>query len=285
MNENNVLPGTLYIVATPIGNLSDISDRAVQVLSQVDLICCEDTRHSARLLENIGNKTALLSLHEHNERERSLSIVERLKSGQSIALVSDAGTPLISDPGYVLVNHVIDAELNVVPIPGPSAVITALSIGGLPTDRWSFEGFFPSKTSARVKMMQSLVDQNQTMVFYESSHRIQNCLEDMVSVFGPDRRVVVARELTKTFETVLRGKIEAVLQLVQGDSNQRKGEFVILVAGTPKEVVSPQDPRVVSLIAELKPLLPPKKIASAIANAFGGSKKSYYEAIVALDVD
>ncbi|MDO7643538.1 MULTISPECIES: 16S rRNA (cytidine(1402)-2'-O)-methyltransferase [Reinekea] len=282
MNSNQIIRSTLYVVATPIGNLADISERAQQVLRSVDLICCEDTRHSARLMDHLGCTTPLLSLHEHNERDRSAMIVERLQSGQSIALVSDAGTPLISDPGYVLVNHVIDAQLQVVPIPGASAVITALSISGLPTDRWRFEGFLPSKTGARLKILNALATDHLTLVFYESSHRIEGSLADMAIAFGADRPIVVARELTKTFETVLRGTIADVQQAVAADNNQRKGEFVVLVQGVATEVVGIGDERVVALVNELTAILPPKKAAAIVAKVFGGSKKLYYEYIVAL---
>jgi len=223
-----------------------------------------------------------LSLHEHNERERSAMIVERLQSGQSIALVSDAGTPLISDPGYVLVNHVIDAQLRVVPIPGASAVITALSISGLPTDRWRFEGFLPNKTGARLKVLNALASDHLTLVFYESGHRIQDSLADMATAFGAERPIVVARELTKTFETVLRGSVAEVQQAVAADNNQRKGEFVVLVQGVATEVVGIGDERVVALVNELRSILPPKKAAAIVAKVFGGSKKTYYEYIVAL---
>ena len=282
MNSNQIRKSTLDVVATPIGNLTDISERAQQVLRSVDLICCEDTRHSARLMEHLGCTTPLLSLHEHNERDRSAMIVDRLLSGQSIALVSDAGTPLISDPGYVLVNHVIDAQLQVVPIPGASAVITTLSISGLPTDRWRFEGFLPSKTGARLKILNALATDHLTLVFYESSHRIEASLADMAIAFGADRPIVVARELTKTFETVLRGTIADVQQAVAADNNQRKGEFVVLVQGVATEVVGIGDERVVALGNELTAILPPKKAAAIVAKVFGGSKKLYYEYIVAL---
>ncbi|WP_230390413.1 16S rRNA (cytidine(1402)-2'-O)-methyltransferase [Reinekea sp. G2M2-21] len=272
----------LYVVSTPIGNLGDITERAVQVLHQVDLICCEDTRHSARLLENIGCKKPLMSLHEHNERDRSSVIVEKLRAGQSIALVSDAGTPLISDPGYVLVNEVIAAGLRVIPVPGASAVITALSVSGLPTDRWVFEGFLPHKQGARIKALEAVAEMTQTLVFYESSHRIEDSLEDMVSVFGGHRSACVARELTKTFETVLRGALADLVLLVKEDSNQRKGEFVVMVAGAQKASGEQVNPDILALAKELKPLLPPKKAAAVIANVYGGAKKSYYELILSL---
>ncbi len=281
VNTSTVSP--LYVVATPIGNMDDITLRAIAILKSVDLICCEDTRHSLRLMESIDCKTKLISLHEHNEREKSALIVEYLQAGQSIALVSDAGTPLISDPGYVLVNSVIEAGLQVVPVPGASAAVTALSVCGLPTDRWSFEGFLPSKSGARQKALQARAGDSQTLIFYESSHRIADSLQDMVAVFGPERQVVVARELTKTFETLLRGSLEHVLTEVQSDANQRKGEFVVVVHGVIDEVVGLDDERVMSLGKELKSELPPKKAAAIMAKVFGGSKRQYYDYIVGLE--
>jgi 16S rRNA (cytidine1402-2'-O)-methyltransferase len=283
MESTSVVKSTLYVVATPIGNLADFTVRAEQVLKQVDVICCEDTRHSARLMEHIGCKTQLISLHEHNEREKSQYIVERLQSGESIALVSDAGTPLISDPGYVLVNSVVDAGLKVVPIPGVSAVITALSVAGLPTDRWFFEGFLPSKGSARLKRMQQLAAATETLVFYESSHRIEASLVDVMEAFGGDRPIAVARELTKTFETVLRGRAESVLSQLQDDKNQKKGEFVVMVGGAQAVEQGDEDERAYMLANELKALMPPKKAAALVAKLFGGNKKVYYDYLVGLN--
>jgi len=279
----NLKSGNLYVVATPIGNLEDITVRAVETLRSVDLICCEDTRHSARLMEHISSKVPMVSLHEHNERERSAQIIEKLTAGLSIALVSDAGTPLISDPGYVLVNQVIDAGFTVVPIPGVSAVITALSVSGLPTDKWRFEGFLPSKAGARKKALELVKTTNGTIVFYESSHRIADSLADMADVFGENRRVVVARELTKTFETVLRGNLNEVIDAVNADNNQRKGEFVVLVDGYREESVEVSDSRVLQLATELKPLMPPKKAATLISSVFGGPKKEYYQLLLSLE--
>jgi 16S rRNA (cytidine1402-2'-O)-methyltransferase len=270
----------LYIVATPIGNLSDVTERAIQVLGDVDIICCEDTRHSARLLDHLNIKKTLLSLHEHNERERSSLIIEKLNQGLSVALISDAGTPLISDPGYVLVNQVIQADLTVVPVPGVSAVITGLSVSGLPTDRFSFEGFLPHKQGARQKVLNRLKAAQRTLVFYESSHRITESLRDMSLIFGENRQVCVARELTKAYETLLRGTFKDVVKAVDGDANQRKGEFVVMVGGAPETQVSLDSPEVVALAQSLKPLLPPKKAAAVIVDVFGGSKKSYYELLM-----
>lgn len=278
-----VRPSTLYIVATPIGHLDDIGQRAITVLSSVDGICCEDTRHSRRLMDHIDVSTPLTSLHEHNETEKSAAIVDRLRNGESLALISDAGTPLISDPGYVLVNTVVSAGFDVVPIPGASAVIAALSVSGLPTDRWTFEGFLPSKGSARRSKLEDCVAQPNTLIFYESSHRILDSLNDMAEVFGSERRVAVARELTKTYETIMRGALSDVCSQVAHDHNQQKGEFVVLVHGAPKREVAMTEPHIEALAKELKPLLPPKKAAKAMANAFGGSNKHYYDLLLSLD--
>jgi 16S rRNA (cytidine1402-2'-O)-methyltransferase len=254
------------------------------VLCQVDLICAEDTRHSGRLLESIGSKVPMMALHEHNEADKAASIIERLASGQSLALISDAGTPLISDPGYVLVNHVISAGYRVVPVPGVSAVVTALSVAGLPTDRWLFEGFLPSKSSARIKRFEELLMQQSTIVFYESSHRIEKSLIDMVTVFGAERPVSVARELTKNFETVLRGSLSEVLSAVTADSNQQKGEFVVVLGGLVEDKQdSITDPLVISLAKELHKELPPKKAASILAKVYGGNKRDYYALILSFD--
>jgi 16S rRNA (cytidine1402-2'-O)-methyltransferase len=225
----------------------------------------------------------MMALHEHNEAQKADSIIERLAQGQTLALISDAGTPLISDPGYVLVNHVIAAGYKVVPIPGVSAVVTALSVAGLPTDRWLFEGFLPSKSGARIKRFEELATQKSTVVFYESSHRIEKSLVDMVSVFGEQRPVSVARELTKNFETVLRGTLAEVLALVQADSNQQKGEFVVVLGGLVEEDKDLMtDPTILSLAKELHDALPPKKAAAILAKVFGGNKRDYYNLLLSL---
>ena len=278
-----VTPGTLYIVATPIGNLADMTERAMKTLQLVDIVCCEDTRHSARLMEMISSRRPLLSLHEHNEGERAGALITKLRAGQSVALISDAGTPLISDPGYVLVNQVVAAGLPIVPVPGVSAVITALSVAGLPTDRWSFEGFLPAKAGARQKALAQLAEVTATLVFYESSHRIADSLADMAQAFGEDRLVVLARELTKTFETFLRGSFADVIAQISADVNQRKGEFVVLVDGRRSKADASIEAPVAALAGHLKPLLPPKKAAAVLADVFGGSKKTYYEYLLSLD--
>jgi 16S rRNA (cytidine1402-2'-O)-methyltransferase len=224
-------PTGLYVVATPIGNLEDITYRAVRVLSEVDLIAAEDTRHSRVLLSHYGITTAMQAFHEHNEAQLEGKMLERLSQGQSIALVSDAGTPLLSDPGYRLVRAAREAGLPVFVVPGPSAVTAALSVAGLPTDRFAFEGFLPVKSAARKKRLEALGPETRTLVFFESSHRIEATLADMQQVFGEQRQAAVCRELTKKFETVLRGTMSELQQELARDPNQGRGEFVVIVGG------------------------------------------------------
>lgn len=277
MEEKMVRRGVLHVVSTPIGNLMDITERAQRVLQQVDVICCEDTRHSAVLLRHLGSKARLLSVHEHNERERVAQISQLLEAEKSVALISDAGTPLISDPGYVLVNQLLNAGFEVLPVPGVSALITALSVAGLPTDRFSFAGFPPAKSQARIKFFNSCRDLTYTQVFYESSHRIVASLTDLLSVVGAERQIVVGRELTKTFETFLRGNIAVVLEAIKADANQQKGEFVLIVAGADEEKSDDVSSDAKILLAELMDQLPPKRVAEIAARVFGGAKKTYYQ--------
>ena len=220
------------MVATPIGNLGDISARALEVLAEVDLVAAEDTRKSRVLLSRHGLSTPLTALHEHNEERQSPMLLERLLGGASIALVSDAGTPLISDPGYRLIGMAAEAGIDVVPIPGPSAVTAALSVSGLPTDRFVFEGFLPARAEARRKRLRQLAGERRTLVLFESSHRIEACLADIVQTFGADRRLTLCRELTKQFETILRGTAAEIHDRVREDPDQRKGEFVLVVEGS-----------------------------------------------------
>lgn len=228
--------GVLYVVATPIGNLGDMSQRAIAVLKEVAVIAAEDTRHTRQLLQQFDIKTDCLALHEHNERKVTAALLARLAQGDCIALVSDAGTPLLSDPGFHLVREAAAEGLTVIPVPGPSAVMAALSAAGLPTDRFCFEGFLPNKSAARRRRLELLQQATPTLVFFEAPHRILATLTDMQAVFGADRQVVLARELTKRFETFLRGNLADVLQQVSVDVNQQKGEMVILVQGAvPKE--------------------------------------------------
>jgi len=221
----------LYVVATPIGNMDDISLRALHVLASVDVIAAEDTRHSRPLLTRHGIDRPLIALHEHNEDRQASVLVERLRSGESLALISDAGTPMISDPGYRLVSAAAEAGIEIVAVPGPSAVTAALSVSGLPTDRFVFEGFLPSRPAARNRRLEALREETRTLVMFESSHRIDSALADLVSVFGPQRRAAVCRELTKRFETVLRGTLEDIAKRVSADADQRKGEFVLVIEG------------------------------------------------------
>ncbi|MDH2431633.1 16S rRNA (cytidine(1402)-2'-O)-methyltransferase [Pokkaliibacter sp. MBI-7] len=231
----------LYIVATPIGNLEDLSPRAVATLSSVGLIAAEDTRHSQRLLSHFNIRTPVWAVHDHNERKQADAIVQRLMGGESVALVSDAGTPLISDPGYHLVKEVRRAGFKVVPIPGPCAMVTALCAAGLPTDKFVFEGFLPARAQARQAALEKVRDEARTLVFYESPHRILATLQAMVEVFGEGRAMVMARELTKTFETFLSGSIAEVLAEVEADHNQQKGEMVLMVQGHSVPVADDDD--------------------------------------------
>ncbi|MGH8107459.1 MAG: 16S rRNA (cytidine(1402)-2'-O)-methyltransferase [Arenimonas sp.] len=270
-----VKPGTLYVVATPIGNLSDLSARAREVLSEVTAICAEDTRHTKSLLQAFSIDKPLIALHEHNEGDIAWKLVERLKTGDSLALVSDAGTPLVSDPGYRLVREVRAAGFAVSPIPGACAAIAALSVAGIPSDRFCFEGFLPAKTSGRRERLQNLAREPRTLVFYESSHRIEESLADLVLIFGAEREAVIARELTKLFETVLGDTLGSLLEKVQQDENQRKGEFVIVVRGCEDDtgVALAEGQR---LYAKLVEHMKPSQAAKLAAELSGAPRKSLY---------
>jgi len=268
--------GILYVVATPIGNLDDVSDRMRHTLANVSKIAAEDTRRTKQLLSHIGVDTACFSFHDHNERQKLEYIVQLLESGESVALVSDAGTPLISDPGYPLVSELRARNMRVVAIPGPCALVSALSIAGLPSDRFIFEGFLPSKSTARLAMLKNMADETATSIFYESSHRIKACLKDMQEAFGSDRRVVVARELTKTFETVLDAPVEQLIEIIETDPNQSKGEFVVMVRGAAKKT-SELSKESQQLAIKLSEYLPKKQAAKITAEMFGGKKKLIYE--------
>ena len=221
----------LYVVATPIGNLGDITLRALEILAAVDVIAAEDTRHTRVLMTRHGLNTPMVALQEHNEEQMAPRLIARMLGGESIALVSDAGTPLLSDPGFRLVQLAVESGIEVATVPGPSAVTAALSISGLATDRFTFEGFLPSRQVARCKRLASLVNETRTMVFFESSHRILDSLSDLASGFGRGRQIAVCREMTKQFETVLRGAVGDVISRIEEDPNQRKGEFVLVVSG------------------------------------------------------
>lgn len=267
---------TLYVVSTPIGNLGDITPRAIEVLKQVDVIAAEDTRHSKKLMSHFGIDTPMIPCHDHNERQQTVSLLARLGKGESVALVSDAGTPLISDPGYFLVREVREAGYKVVPVLGACALIAALSVSGLATDRFYFEGFLPAKSSGRKKKLTELAELTSTWAVYESTHRIVDSLADFKTVLGAGRYIVLARELTKAFETVLAGTVAEVERMLLDDSNQRRGEFVVLVEGEKKERVSEIDPQTAKLLGRLILELPPKKAAAIIADVTDYRKKELY---------
>lgn len=269
--------GVLYVVATPIGNLADMVPRATETLQQVDVIAAEDTRHSKRLLEHFHISTPLIACHEHNEQKSLPGLLDRLGRGQKIALISDAGTPLVSDPGYRLVRAAREAGFRVVPVPGPSALIAALSVAGLPSDRFTFEGFLHAKSGQRRKQLEALREEFRTLVFYEAPHRILACLRDLADIFGADREMVLARELTKTFETVLAGSAADVLARVEADSNQQKGEFVLLVRGAEQVETSGLDPEVQRIMTVLLRELPLKQAASLAAEITGAKKNALYQ--------
>ncbi|MEP6907460.1 MAG: 16S rRNA (cytidine(1402)-2'-O)-methyltransferase [Pseudoxanthomonas sp.] len=268
--------GTLFIVATPIGNLADLSPRALETLRGVAAICAEDTRHTRQMLSHFGVDRPLLALHEHNEDAMSERIVERIVAGDSLALVSDAGTPLVSDPGFRVVRAARAAGVRVSPIPGACAAIAGLSVAGLPSDRFVFEGFLPAKSSARRERLGRLASETRTLVFYESSHRIAESLADMRVVFGDGRNAVIARELTKLFETVLDGDLAALHARVEADANQRKGEFVVMVQGADDDEQS-QLIEGKRLYAKLSEHLPPSTAAKLAAELSGAPRKSLYE--------
>jgi len=269
--------GSLYIVATPVGNLDDITARAIQVLSQVNSIAVEDTRHSRKLLQHFGIDTPMFALHEHNEVQKVDEIIKRISAGEDIALISDAGTPLISDPGYPLVNKASKAGIKVVPIPGASSILAALSCAGLPTDRFVFEGFLPGKKGTRSNQLSKLAAEERTLIFFEAPHRIHACLEDLVTVFGANRHAVIARELTKTYETFLRGTLAELLDMVSADSNQERGEIVLMVAGSDKKDQS-LDEGALHIFSTLLEELPLKQASSLAGKITGLGKKAFYQA-------
>ncbi len=267
---------TLYIVATPIGNLEDITLRAINTLKQVDLIAAEDTRHSGLLLQHLAIKAKLFTLHDHNEQEKSQLLIEKLKSGLSIALISDAGTPLINDPGYHLVKACRENNINVVPIPGACAAIAALSASGLPSDKFSYEGFLPAKTKARQDYLTTLLDEPRTMIFYESTHRLLDTLLDMQTIWGSDKQMVLAKELTKTWETIVNFSILDLINWLQEDSNRQKGEFVLIVEGNNK-TADAIDPKAINTLKLLLKELPLKKAAAITAEIYGLKKNQLYQ--------
>ena len=274
------MSGCLYIVSTPIGNLEDISDRARRVLAEVDMVAAEDTRHSGQLLSALGISTRLVSCHDHNERERAVGLVERLLAGESVALISDAGTPLISDPGFRLVRACHEAGVPVVPVPGASAVLAALAAAGLPTDRFIFEGFVPPKGAPRRQALERIVAQSATCVLFEAPHRLQALLDELIALAGPEREVVLCRELTKRFETILPGTLESLAERVATDSDQLRGEIVLVLAGAPARAPGRED--LERLARLLRDELPASRAARLLAAWSGGKRQEMYELVEAL---
>jgi len=269
---------TLYVVATPIGNLDDMVPRAVAVLQSVDVIAAEDTRHSARLLSHFSIETPALAYHDHTDLKQVVALIERMQRGQSIALISDAGTPLVSDPGYRLVRETRKAGIRVVPVPGACAMVAALSASGLPSDRFAFEGFLPAKTAARCSRLEPLAGDERTLIFYEAPHRIEASLADMAGVFGPDREAVLAREITKTFETIYSGSVADLQAFVASDSNQRRGEMVVMVRGVSRtEKKVDIDPEAERLMRILMNELSLKQASKLVAEITGLKKKPLYQ--------
>ena len=273
------MESALYVVATPIGNLGDMVPRAVQVLQSVDLIAAEDSRHSGVLLSHFAIDTPVFPYHDHSDDSAIARIAECIDDGGSVALISDAGTPLISDPGYRLLRYAHEAGWRVVPVPGASALLTALSVAGLATDRFRFEGFLPARSVARRRYLETLAADPTTLIFYEAPHRLQACLQDMQRAFGGERLVVLARELTKLYETILRAPLDELLAMVETDSNQRRGEIVLLVAGA-KPGPADFDSDTQRLLQLLAAELPPKKAAAIVAEVSGLRKKDLYNWIV-----
>ena len=266
----------LYVVATPIGNLGDMTPRAVSILHQVDVIAAEDTRQTQKLLQHYAISSPLLSLHEHNEQARSQQLIQRMQQGQQIALVSDAGTPLISDPGFTLVRQVRSADFPVVPVPGVSAVISALSVAGLATDRFYFVGFLPAKPHARKSLLEKLRPGTSTLVFYESPHRILASLEAMQETLGGERQVFLAREMTKRYETYIQTSLSELILQVREDTNQQRGELVLVVEGFQGEEASLAWQEATRWLAELVKEMPPSQASALVARMTGMKKKALY---------
>ncbi|MDH3376883.1 MAG: 16S rRNA (cytidine(1402)-2'-O)-methyltransferase [Gammaproteobacteria bacterium] len=272
--------GCLFIVATPIGNLRDVSYRAIDVLAQADLVLVEDTRHSRRLFNHYKLAPRLLSLHEHNERQRIATVTTHIDSGARVALVSDAGTPLISDPGFALVKAMRDIGIQVIPIPGPNAAIAALSVAGLPTDRFAFEGFLPARAPARRECLGQLANEQRTLVFYESGRRVAALLDDIALIFDPDRMLSIAREMTKRFEEFFTGNVSAGLAWFGAQSQRAKGEFVVVVQGCPHD--NRVGPRETKVLRRLLDSLSVKQSVAIAADLTGCRKQELYRLALTL---
>lgn len=273
----NNLTGILYIVATPIGNLQDITQRALGIFEQVDLIAAEDTRHSGLLLSHYGIKKPFFALHDHNEQQKAHLLVEKLQQGQHIALISDAGTPLISDPGFHLVRQCRQAGIKVVPIPGACAAITALCASGIASDRFCFEGFLPAKSKARCDKLQNLAEEERTLIFYESTHRILDTLADIEKTLGAERYVVLAREITKTWETIVGDNVANLRQWLGEDPNRTKGEMVLIIEGKVKQETDEINPQALKALELISQSLPLKKAAAIVAEIYGYKKNALYQ--------
>lgn len=267
---------TLYIVPTPLGNLADMVPRGLEVLQTVARIAAEDTRRSAPLLAHFGIDTPMTAYHDHSDRQATTRLLKIMEGGESIALISDAGTPLISDPGFRLVDAALSAGYRVCPIPGPCALIAALSAAGLPSDRFIFEGFLPAKSQARKTLLKSLLLEQRTLIFYEAPHRLLECLEDIAESMGADRRVVLAREISKLYETIVRKPVGELRDWVAADRNQQRGECVLLIEGyiPQREAV---DPEMIKTFEVLRAELPMKQAASLAARLCGGKKNQLYQ--------
>lgn len=276
-NQTAISPSTLYIVPTPIGNLGDITQRALAVLGSVDLIAAEDTRHTGLLLQHFAISAQLFALHDHNEQSKADILIGKLKDGHSIALVSDAGTPLINDPGYHLVRRCHEEGIRVIPLPGACAAITAMSAAGLPSDRFCYEGFLPAKTKSRCDTLRSLEEEPRTLIFYESTHRLLDSLQDMITVWGPERYVVLARELTKTWENIKGAPVGELLSWIKEDEVRRKGEMVLIVEGHKVQSDDALPSEALRTLALLQNELPLKKAAALAADIHGVKKNALYK--------
>lgn len=272
----SIEPGALHVVATPIGNIDDLGARAREVLATVDLVAAEDTRHTGRMLKRLGIDARLLSLHEHNESGRIPGLIERLREGGTVALVSDAGTPLVSDPGYQLVSAAHAEGIRVVSIPGPSALLAALAASGQATDRFVFEGFLPAKAQARRKRLQALRGDPRTLVLYVSSHHVEATLADLAEIFDRERSATFARELTKTFETVRRDSLGMLAEWVSGDPDQRRGEIVLVIAGAPEAATTTGAFELDRVLELLLAELPPTRAAAVAARLTGMPRREVY---------
>lgn len=277
--ENGNKIGTLYIVATPIGNLADISERALQTLANVDLIAAEDTRHTGKLLSHFGIKTRTFALHDHNEKQKAQQLLDWLNEGKNIALVSDAGTPLISDPGYAVVNLCRNEGATVTPVPGACAAISALCCSGLPTDRFQFIGFSPAKSQARQQFFIDAYESGITSIMYESTHRIMASLEDLSTALGAEQHVVFAKELTKTYETFFSGTVTELIAFLTNEPERQRGELVLMLPGKPAQQDDIPD-EAKRMLALLEPEMPLKKACGIVADYFGLKKNALYKSVI-----